>query len=98
MSPKELLAASVAALILACVANWAIADTHAHVTPKRRFRSNDSGCKAAAHRALRGLFVHVQLSEFPAPNVQLALIFRSGPFLCRLRHSGHSVPTSDGIS
>jgi hypothetical protein len=34
MSPKELLAASVAALILACVANWAIADTHAHVTPQ----------------------------------------------------------------
>jgi len=29
-----LLAASVAALILACVANWAIADTHAHVTPQ----------------------------------------------------------------
>jgi hypothetical protein len=39
MSPKELLAASVAALILGCVANWAIADTHAHVAPKRRFIS-----------------------------------------------------------
>jgi hypothetical protein len=31
MSQKELFAASVAALILACVANWAISDTQARV-------------------------------------------------------------------
>jgi hypothetical protein len=31
MSPKELFAASVAALILACVAGWAVSDTQARV-------------------------------------------------------------------
>ena len=34
MSPKELFAASVAVLILACVANWAIVNTQAHVAPQ----------------------------------------------------------------
>ena len=30
MSPKQLFAASIAALILACVAGWAVADAQAH--------------------------------------------------------------------
>jgi hypothetical protein len=34
MSQKELFAASVAALILACAANWAIVNTKAHVAPQ----------------------------------------------------------------
>jgi hypothetical protein len=36
----DLFAASAAALILACVAGWAISDTQ--VPPRRRFRSNPS--------------------------------------------------------
>ena len=65
----DLFALSAAALVIACVAGWAISDTQARVAGPGADRSshNDDERKTDAHRALRGLFLRVQLSEFFLP-------------------------------
>jgi hypothetical protein len=61
-----LFAASVAFLIVACIAGWAVSGTQARVAMPATIQpsvENDDKRKTVALGALRRLFIHIQLSH-----------------------------------